>query len=216
MQECKYGYLFADPRDFNHLLITGQVSANGQNSMGIMLSKNAGKSWTSSRISELPGSEAIVAAFAPSDSKILYVGGRTSAYLAIVGRSKDGGATWTNVTGGLQSPPNAVAVDPQDPDIVYAACQDGLWRTANGGTSWTKCAMTNYWGMRSVVINPANPKQVFAGHSYGVYCSQNRGLAWTDLSQGMTVPYVVGLSFDPVRKTLYAATDGGGLWKRAM
>lgn len=76
--------------------------------------------------------------------------------------------------------------------------------------------MTNYWGMRAVVINPANPNQVFAGHSYGVYYSQNRGLSWTDFGRGMTVPTVVGLSFDPVRKTLYAATSGAGLWKRAM
>lgn len=184
--------------------------------MGVMLSTNAGTSWTSSRVSGSPGSEATVAAFAPSDSKVLYVGGRSESDTALAFRSENGGATWTEVTGGLQSPPNAVAVDPQDPDIAYVACQDGLWRTANGGTSWAKCAMTNSWGMKSVVINPANPKQVFAGHSYGIYYSQNRGLTWADISPGLVVSYVVGLAFDPSRKTLYAATDGGGLWKRAM
>ena len=184
--------------------------------MGVMLSTNAGTSWTSSRISAPAGSEATVAAFAPGDSKILYVGGRSSSYSALAFRSENGGAAWTDVTGGFKSPPNAVAVDPQDPDIAYFACNDGLWRTANGGSSWTKCAIQNDWGMQAVSINPNNPQQVFAGNSYGAYCSQNRGLTWADISAGLTVPYVTGLLFNPSNKTLYAATSGGGLWKRAM
>jgi hypothetical protein len=70
--------------------------------------------------------------------------------------------------------------------------------------------------MQAVSINPNNPQQVFAGNSYGAYCSQNRGLTWADISAGLTVPYVTGLLFNPSNKTLYAATSGGGLWKRAM
>jgi photosystem II stability/assembly factor-like uncharacterized protein len=182
-----------------------------------MLSTNAGTSWTLSRINTLAGSEATSAAFAPNDTKVLYVGGRTDAYKALVYRTANGGASWTDVTGGdLQSPPNAVAVDPLDPDIAYLACNDGLWRTANAGASWTKCAIENSWSMKGIAVNPNNPQQVFAGNSYGVHISQNRGLTWTDISQGLTVPYVTGLYFNPGNKTLYAATEGGGLWKRAM
>lgn len=185
--------------------------------MGVMLSTNAGTSWTSSRINTLDGSEATIAVFAPSDSKILYVGGRTGSYAALAFRSTNGGAGWTNITGGLQTQPNAVAVDPQDPDIAYIACNDGLWRTANGGASWTKCTLPNSpWGVNAVEVNRNNPNQVFAGHSSGVSYSQNRGLTWTDISQGLIVPNVSGLSFNPGNKTLYIGTEGGGLWKRAM
>jgi len=185
--------------------------------MGVMLSTNAGTSWTSSRISAPAGSEATVAAFAPGDSKILYVGGRSGSYAPLAFRSTNGGAGWTNITGGLQAPPNAIAVDPQEPNVVYVANNEGLWRSANGGTTWAKCALPNSpWGLRAVVINKNNPNQVFAGHMYGVAYSQDRGLTWTDISQGLTVPYVNGLDFNPVNKTLYVGTAGGGLWKRPM
>jgi len=182
-----------------------------------MFSTNAGASWTASKINSLDGSEATIAAIAPSNSNILYVGGRTGSYTALLYRSTNGGAGWTAIMNGFPSPPQAIAVDTQDPDIVFIACYGGLWRTANGGTSWTKCTLpVDTWGLKAVDINKNNPNQVFAGSTDGVFYSQDRGLTWSNISQGLTVPAVSGLSFNPTNKTLYAGTEGGGLWKRAI
>jgi len=185
--------------------------------MGIVVSKNGGASWTKIRISNQNGSQSTIAAIAPSNANILYVGGVDSAWKALIYKSTNGGAQWTSITGGIQSQLLAVAVDPQDSNIVYIATYSEIMRSANGGGSWTKCAFpSNAWGFRAVVVNPEDPNQVFVGTSRGVFYSQDRGLTWTDVSAGLLVPDVNQLCFNPTTSTLYVGTEGGGLWKRTF
>ena len=69
-------------------------------------------------------------------------------------RSTDGGATWTRTLAGNETTgASDVAIDPEDPNIVYAGLYDylrqpwyfrsggpgsGLYRSTDGGVSWTK------------------------------------------------------------------------------
>ncbi len=185
--------------------------------MGIVVSKDGGTNWTPIRISTQEGSQSTVVAVAPGDANILYVGGYTSNSSALVYRSADGGVNWTAITNGIQYPPQAIAVDPQDSNIVYVGTNSELWRSANGGTSWTKCTFTTYsYGFRAVAVNKNNPNQVFVGNNQNVFYSQNRGLTWTDVSQGLPVPYVNQLVFNATNHTLYVGTQGGGIWKRTF
>lgn len=198
-------------------MVTGQVALGAGKCMGIVFSKDGGTTWTPVRINAVTNSQANVAAIAPNDAKVLYAGGQTSSYTGLAYRSADGGVNWTSITGGIQSVPLAIAVDPQDSNIVYIGTFSELWRSANGGTSWTKCVFpTSSWGYRAVAINKNNPNEVFVGHNYGVFYSLNRGLTWTDVSQGLPVPYVSQLYFNPTTRTLYAGTEGGGICKRTF
>lgn len=185
--------------------------------MGIVVSTNGGTSWNPIRISNQAGSQSTVAAIAPSNANILYVGGVDSAWKALIYRSANGGAQWTSITGGIQSQLYAMAVDPQDPNIVYIVTYSETMRSSNGGASWTKCTFpTSAWGFRAVAVNKNNPNQVFVGTSRGVYYSQDRGLTWTDISQGLIIPNVNQLYFNPTTSTLYVGTEGSGLWKRTF
>jgi photosystem II stability/assembly factor-like uncharacterized protein len=185
--------------------------------MGIVVSKNGGTTWTPIKISAQTGSESIVAAVAPSNANILYVGGVDSAWKALIYRSANGGGTWTAITNGISNQPQGIAVDPQDPNIVYIATYDAIWRSSNGGGSWTKCTFSSSaWGFKAVAVNKNNPNQVFVGCSHGVFYSQDRGLTWTDVSEGLSVPDVTQLYFNPANSTLYVGTQGAGLWKRTF
>jgi uncharacterized protein (TIGR03437 family) len=81
----------------------------------------------------------------PEGAARLFVaaGDRTRLYAAgaHLWRSRDGGATWTNVTfwrgtSLLGAPVRDVAVDPGDPDRIAAATGTGLWMSADGGDTW--------------------------------------------------------------------------------
>lgn len=58
-------------------------------------------------------------------------------------RSRDGGATFTDVSGGFASmclpdvPTSAVALSDDDPDVAFVGTDVGVFRTVDGGTTWT-------------------------------------------------------------------------------
>jgi photosystem II stability/assembly factor-like uncharacterized protein len=52
-------------------------------------------------------------------------------------RSTNGGTSWQDRSGNLpRIPVNAIVVDPQNTQTVYAATDNGVYRTTNGGTQW--------------------------------------------------------------------------------
>jgi photosystem II stability/assembly factor-like uncharacterized protein len=185
--------------------------------MGIVISTDGGSHWTQVKICDQSGSQSNVAAAAPSNANILYVGGQTESFTGLVYKSTNGGAGWTAITNGIQKVPISIAVDFQDSNTVYVGTYWEVWRSSDGGTSWIKCAFPpNTYNFQTIGVNKNNPNEVFVGYSQGVLYSQDRGLTWTDVSQGMSIPYVTQLYFNPTSRTLYAGTDGGGIWKRTF
>ncbi|HEY0512481.1 MAG TPA: hypothetical protein VGH73_11285 [Thermoanaerobaculia bacterium] len=54
-------------------------------------------------------------------------------------RSTDGGRTWQGFARAIsQQGLNDLAFDPDDPDLLYAANPQAIWRSADGGESWTR------------------------------------------------------------------------------
>lgn len=100
----------------------------------------------------MAGSWALV--IAPGDGQVLYEG---TGYNSLTGqaglyKTADGGKTWLAINDGLpgQAGPcpsflsttiehiYALAVDPTDSQIVYAATSEGLYKTTDGGESWSQ------------------------------------------------------------------------------
>lgn len=87
----------------------------------------------------IPGGEIRMLAMAPSNPDILYVDltyPYTNFGLQDIFRSQDGGQSWQKVL--LQKLSiNSLAVDPQDPNILYGAQSNGLLqRSIDGGATW--------------------------------------------------------------------------------
>jgi photosystem II stability/assembly factor-like uncharacterized protein len=178
-------------------------------------------------------------AFAPSDPHFVYAasinldGGLLNPILQGYGiyRSSDGGTTWeqANDASTANLGINALAVDPTDTQVVYAASADsGVFKTTDGGVHWTQInnglpenlkSPTQEPFLNFIVVDPADPQTVFVGGQNGVYKSTNGGESWQQLAGGID-PLIESndLIIDPTNSQVvylgtsimpYYSTDGG-------
>lgn len=149
---------------------------------------------------------------APSDPDIIYVGtgeplhARSSAHGNGMWKSTDAGKTWTHI--GLEESyfiPK-LAVDFQNPDVVYVAaegklysnepdCQRGLYKTEDGGETWHQVLDLKDRGVGEFVMDPRNSDVVIAG----AYKTYRR--TWTFIDR-------------QPENHFYKTTDGGKTWKK--
>ena len=95
-----------------------------------------------------------------SDYRVAYVAfsGFNAASLVHghVFKTTDAGATWTDISGDLPDVPvDSLALDPSDPDTIYAGTDVGVLVTTNGGTSWVP--LGNGFPIVSAVDLDVNP-----------------------------------------------------------
>ncbi len=112
-------------------------------------------------------------------------------------RSSDAGATWGNVSTGVENTfITDVVADPEDPTLVYATSQDvGLFRSADAGTTFQgrsfRTAVAH--NVKSVGIPAGLPQRVYClGNSEdgigwytgNLYRSDDRGITWRPMPMG--------------------------------
>ncbi|HVP56066.1 MAG TPA: transcriptional regulator [Candidatus Eisenbacteria bacterium] len=159
-------------------------------------------------------------AMAPSDHNVLVIGALDGVF-----RSKDGGATWERMT-----PENpdvnekystmrnfvSVAIDPQNPDIVYAGTRHLAWKTSDGGKNWRNIhdGMLDDSDVFSIIVDPRTPSRVYASACSGIYKSDNAAELFHRV-QGLPHSAIRTrvLKQDPVRSSIVYAGTTGGLWK---
>lgn len=210
--------LTVDPVNGDRLALAGRVyNSDGRSEpsyFGIYLSVDGGAAWKPVKIRTDDGSEARAAAFAAADRKVLYVAGSTAGRTSVLHRSADGGASWRLLKGPFESDTYiyAIAVDPTNDDAVYVGSSGGVYRSLNGGRTWAE--IHEYWGAKSIAVNPLAPKELFVGGTNGVLFSRDRGATWTEFNDDLAVPDISGIALDPAARTVYVATDGGGVCRR--
>lgn len=141
----------------------------------------------------------------------------------LVHLSRDGGASWQNVT-----PPDlpewtylqTIEPSPHDPAAAYLAgtrykLDDNtpyLFKTSDYGATWTR--ITD--GIRSddhcrvIRCDPTTPGLLFAGTETGLYVSQDDGASWQRWETGLPVVPVYDLHVKG--GSLVAATHGRSFW----
>ncbi len=157
---------------------------------------------------------------APSDHSVLVIGALDGVF-----RSSDAGATWVRMT--PETPEvlvnNAslknfvsVAIDPTNPDTVYAGTRHLAWKTSNGGQNWhnIKDGMLDDSDVFSIIVDPKTPSRVYASACSGIYKSDN-GADLFHRVQGLPHSAIRTrvLKQDPVRSSIVYAGTTGGMWK---
>ncbi len=232
--------IVADPRSPGTLYaLTGQ---------GLYKSADRGAHWRPLR--SLVSDQEAVTSFAidPLESRRLYATGyalspdcasSTCAYFAA--KSADAGETWSELLPDTSySYLEAVAVDPQDPDILYVSGgfpersfppKSNLLKSTDRGRTWVPLQVL-FGGIldpvTQLLIHPQDDRVLFAtsfthGGEPRIVKSTDGGQTWVASAGGLPANCtVLSLAVDPTRRsTLYAGTDqgffvsddGGGSWR---
>jgi hypothetical protein len=95
---------------------------------------------------------------------------------------KDGAGAWQTTSSLTGSGAQCLALDPSDPDIVYAGLRNGgVRRTTDGGDSWVDCRLPAP-GVFSLAVSAADGA-VYAGtEPSALYRSDDRGESWQELA----------------------------------
>ena len=221
------GAIALDPKDTSVVWV-GTGERNSQRSVGygdgVYKSEDGGRSF---RKVGLEKSEHIGRiAIDPRDSKVVYVaaqgplwssGGDRGLY-----KTTDGGKTWKAVLSFSENTGvTDVALDPSNPDIVYAASwqrrrhfytlinggpESAIHKSTDGGATWTRLRATagalpaGELGRIGLAVSPADNNVVYAtveaaGQGSGVFRSNDKGATWERMSpniaQGMYYGQIV-------------------------
>jgi photosystem II stability/assembly factor-like uncharacterized protein len=166
------GAILIDPLDSEHYL----VGIVGTSDAGLFESTDAGLSWRP--IESLMGCSIRALAGSSSDPSRFVAGTTQGVYL-----STNSGRTWTRISdpGNLEMLViTAVAIDPQNPEVIYAGTAHLPWKTSDGGKTWSSIhtGMIDDSDVFSIYINPQSPRQVFASACSGIYRSADGGEMW--------------------------------------
>jgi hypothetical protein len=144
------------------------------------------------------GGRTRVVRFHPTVPTTLFAAGVSGG----IWKSDDDGTTWRPTGDGLTNIAiNALAIDPQRPDVMYVGTGEGYFReeirgtglplrgtgiytTANGGRSWQQLPATNtpdfHW-VNDLELGVSDPRRIYAATRSGVWRSTNAGETWAQL-----------------------------------
>lgn len=203
-----------DPRNLFALGYT----KSGKNYISTLLrSFDGGDHWVSFPVPANVPSMPYSMACHPEDPGIVYIGAaRMDHYRGVIFKTVDGCKTWNMIqyTGKSGDYPYSMALDPNNTNRILVGTPYGIYRSEDGGQTWSLRGTCK--SASSIVFDPKIPGVVYAGWSNGVVRSLDGGRNWQTFNTGLVVLYVQSLALDPVGKILYAATSGGGVYKRSL
>jgi photosystem II stability/assembly factor-like uncharacterized protein len=181
----------------------------GSTGGGVWKTLDGGRTWSNISDGFFGGSIGAVSV-APSDHNVIYVGGGEKTVRGNVSsgyglwKTEDAGKTWT--AAGLPQSRHVprIAIDPNDPNTVYAAVlgniykptdERGVYKSTDGGKSWNKTLFVNDMaGAVDLIIDPSNARVLYAS-------------TW----RLQRTPYSLSSGGDG--SALWKSTDYGETWK---
>lgn len=154
----------------------------------------------------------------PHEKGVIWVGSDDG----LVHLTRDGGASWQNVTpaGLAECLVNAIEVSPHDPATAYIATTrykfndhtPAIYKTADYGKTWANISSGIPYGAFTRVVREDEERRglLFAGTETGLYISWNDGKKWEPFQLNLPVAPITDLA---VRHgDLIAATSGRSFW----
>ena len=197
-------FLAIAPQASNILyVVTSQCDQSGTAcDSRIFRSVDGGENWTEATSTPLVGIGGPLVVD-PQDNDTLYLNSSTYGNNG-VSKSIDGGRTWTTPTayGYPVFSSHALAIDPRDPNTIYASSV-GLFKSTDGAQSWSVIYTTTTFA--AIVVDPQTPGTIF-GAGAGIVKSTDDGAHWAALHSGLRAMSITAAAIDPQSPdTLYAA-----------
>ena len=138
-------------------------------------------------------------------------------------KSTDGGSSWSDPFSSCCNP-NALVIDPTNPDTIYGGTPTGVLKSTDGGGTWSSTGLS--MGVNLLALDPANPATLYAatggsglGDFGGLFNSTDGSASWAPINEGLeslmaTRSPVAALVIDPANpQVLYAGTSGYGVFR---
>ncbi len=174
-----------DPVDANTIYV-------GAPSGGIWKSTDAGNSWALLNTDTLAQIGVTDIAINPNNHQNIFIAtgdfaSQDSRSIGVL-QSTNGGVTWSptglnwTISQGMEI--SRLLINPNNPAILIAATNNGIYRTTNSGNTWTH--VNGYTNVSSMEFRPGNPNVVYACNTR-FYRSTNGGATWSLVSTGLPV-----------------------------
>lgn len=187
----------------------------------LMVSSDRGASWSAPGPGSALGSTLDALAVHPRADGSLLGGGSSGTLFG----TRDGGRTWHVVADFEGARIRHIAFDPADPETVYVATHQGIYKRGPGDMGWRPVNTgLRVLDIQGLAIDPHNPGVIHAAsYGGGVYRSVDGAAHWRPVSAGLADSHLRTIVLDPSDSTrLYAAgrsgrifrsDDGGGSWR---
>ncbi len=112
----------------------------------------------------------------------------------------------------------SIALHPKNPDILYVATNDAVYKSRDGGGTWEKFPSFSARRVTTLAIDPLLPATVYAGTmGDAVYKSPDGGQHWLPHNVGLKehVSFINQFVFHPAAsEQIYAATTVGAFYTK--
>ncbi len=183
----------------------------------VFISTNLGNSWT--QLGTLPNSSSLTEIeIAATNSQYIYTTNAASIY-----RTKDGGTTWTNITGSLLtngSEITGITISPFDENVIWISFSGYMstnksYYSNDAGGNWINIS----YGLPNIPANAieAVPQTgnnlVFIGMDAGVYYRSDNSNGWQPYFSALPLAPISDFEIFEPTMTLRASTYGRGVWE---
>ena len=172
-------------------------------------------------------------AFRPGDYTTVYAGGASGGVFKSTSGGQDG--SWRPVMDFADAiPVGAIAVDPNNPDVVYAGTGEptmelvksygapsfsgvGVMKSVDAGETWRRLPWpSSTSAIHTVIVNPQNSNIVIAAARDGLYRSTDAGESWSRTQTGTVTDVAFNESNPDIVYIALGSDNGGssnGLWR---
>ncbi len=207
---------------------------------GVWVSEDAGKNWSKPSYGKRGPGKVRCVAVDPKNPQRIYAGCEPIDIFV----SEDQCKTWERLDSVWDVPfvasvtypvstvePHVrdISIDPNDPNILYAALQVGyILKSTDAGRNWKLLNQNLDCDVHTIVIDPANTNNIFVatgGHDSrsgrapgrALYASTDGGESWAPRAMNFSQEYSVPLTMSPVdSNVLYSSLAHGqpNMWRR--
>jgi len=142
---------------------------------GIYRSSDGGATWSATSVLGQCMNAVVV-----DPSGVVYAGGFDGQGLH---KSTDGGQTWSSYSVGGSFSVGVLAVDPNNPSILYAEADAGVYKSLDGGVTWNVTGLSTGDAFDdSLAVDPNNSQIVYAVNSGQLKMTTNGGASWNTIT----------------------------------